>query len=241
MGGIFIWFNQKIGELRSRPNFKYLLSTFVLIGLLIICNIAFPATAGWPRLIWNIFGYLGLYIIFRFSGLKFEDIGLAPKYYKKGLLYTSVIILVISTLLISAYLIDSQIFHDQRYKQSLGTAFFAVVILLPLKTVFFEELAFRGLLPSLLFKSTTKRNTIFLSSLAFGLWHVSSSFRVGDYNFMGVNVPGFIFMLTAVSATSFAGYLFLQMRLRSKSLLAPIAVHWFINGSAIILASLSWS
>ncbi len=225
----------------SWPNSGYVIATVVLIVALIVSNIAFPATTGWERLIWNILGYLGLYFIFRRSGLTFADIGLAPKYIKRGFLYGLGAIAIISVLFVGGYLVDDQLFQDERYRQSIATALFAVMVLLPLKTVLFEEVAFRGMLPALLMKFKSRRFSIVVSSLAFGLWHVSSSLNVGDYNIAGIAIPGFAFILASVLATSVAGFLFLELRLRSRSLLAPIMVHWFINGAAIMLAAISWS
>jgi membrane protease YdiL (CAAX protease family) len=40
--------------------------------------------------------------------------------------------------------------------------------------------------------------------------------------------------------TSVAGLILGYLRYKSDSLLTPTIIHWFINGSALILAAISW-
>ena len=215
----------------------------VLIAALMVCNLVFIHTAGWLRLFWNLFGYISLFLIYKFAGLKLDDIGLSPKNFKSGLKYSAYLIALIAVVLVLVFIIDSKIFQDPRYHHALGSALYSSLVLLPLKTVFFEELAFRGFLLSLLFK--TKNNRMFAtiaSSLLFGLWHIGTAGKLSSQGIDGgatISSPLTIFGVFIV--TTLAGIVFCELRWRSKSLVAPIAVHWFINGIAIVLAALSWS
>lgn len=44
----------------------------------------------------------------------------------------------------------------------------------------------------------------------------------------------------AVVATALAGFVFTWLRRRSGSLLAPIALHWSLNGMGVLAAVLVW-
>ena len=47
-------------------------------------------------------------------------------------------------------------------------------------------------------------------------------------------------VLIAVAATAAAGFIFTWLRRRSGSLLAPIALHWSLNGMGALAAALVW-
>ncbi len=167
------------------------LALALLVVTLITCNLFFPSTTGWLRLFINSLGYFGLVACYLIANLKPSDIGLSKSNLKSGLKYGGFAMLAIAIAFLALFIIDKQAFKDPRYHHDLGTAFFAVFILLPLKTVIFEELAFRGIGLALLIK--VKNNKWFaslISSLAFGLWHVSSSLHIDKYNLGGgVVVP----------------------------------------------------
>jgi membrane protease YdiL (CAAX protease family) len=221
---------------------RHRLALGLLVVTLLICNLTFPNSTGWPRVFLNVFGYLGLLVCYLIAKIKPADIGLAKSSLKSGFKYGGLAMLAIAAVTFFIFLIDKQAFKDPRYHHNLGTALYSVVILLPLKTVIFEELAFRGIGLALLYK--IKANHWFasiVSSLAFGLWHVSSSVSINKYNLGGgLIIPKPLVVLSAVIATSIAGLILCELRWRSKSLLAPIMAHWSVNAFAIILASLSW-
>ena len=53
--------------------------------------------------------------------------------------------------------------------------------------------------------------------------------------------PGQIIgILVAVAATAGAGAVFTWLRRRSGSLLAPIALHWSVNGAGALAAAVIW-
>jgi membrane protease YdiL (CAAX protease family) len=109
-----------------------------------------------------------------------------------------------------------------------------VLVEIPLATVLFEELAFRGLLVALLERLTTPTRALVWQSLLFGLWHVPGAFG-GDAPLDGL--PGWVgrsaLVLGTVAATAVAGALFHLLRRRSSSLLAPALAHWATNGVAL--------
>lgn len=83
-------------------------------------------------------------------------------------------------------------------------------------------------------------------SLLFGLWHIASSLgltsnNVGFTRILGGGVPGMLAGIAlAVVATAAAGFVFTWLRRRSGSLIAPIALHWSLNGLGALAAALVW-
>ena len=214
-----------------------------LLALILLAgNLTFASSAGWARAVWQILGFAGLAAIYYFSRLKTSDIGLGRKNFVSGLKYSAWIILGIFAAMLLVFAVDPGAYKDPRYHHELSTALYSSLLILPLKTVIFEELAFRGILLGLLLKRTTRSWAIGVSSLMFGLWHVSSATNMHQVSFLGHRaLPSIVIVIPTVLITALAGVFFCELRLRSKSLVAPIAVHWFINGAAIVFAALSWT
>lgn len=219
---------------------KSALSLGLLALLLVVCNFAFAKSNGWSRWGWQVFSFIGLLSVFKLGGLTLADIGLDKSKVGSGFKYAAIAIVIILLAFLVAFLVQKSLFKDSRYEQSLRNAITASLFVVPLKTVLFEELAFRGIMPALL-KDLGSSSWIILlvSSISFGLWHiltapVTTSITSGKHSHL--LIVGAVFVATCV-----AGAVFYYLRQQSGSLIAPIAVHWFINGTAIILAALSWA
>jgi membrane protease YdiL (CAAX protease family) len=136
-------------------------------------------------------------------------------------------------------------FMNNRYATISG-AVVASMIIIPLQTVIPEELAFRGVLHGALNRAWGFRGVALAGSLLFGLWHVATSMgltssNVGFTRLLGGGVLGMLAGVTlAVIATAAAGFVFSWLRRRSGSLLAPIALHWSLNGMGALAAALVW-
>lgn len=221
---------------------KQRIAISVLIVTLIFCNVTLPTSTGWNRLWLNILGYAGLFTCYKIANLNLGEIGLSRKNIKSGLKYGLLSLFIIAVSFVIVFLFYGQLFKDPRYHNSFYDTFYAIFILLPLKTVLFEELAYRGIGLALLLK--IKENKLFavsISSIAFGIWHISSSIGVNGYNITdNFSVTKSLFVGASVLATTAAGFVLCELRFRSKSLLAPIIAHWSINAVALILATVSW-
>ena len=120
-------------------------------------------------------------------------------------------------------------------------ALWRVLVVIPLGTVLPEELAFRGLLLTLLGRRYGVLAGVLLSSGLFGLWHVVPSLGGGTTNatiasVVGADAAGMVVrVVVTVGFTSLAGVLLCWLRLRSGSLLAPILAHWTVNGLGVIV------
>jgi uncharacterized protein len=90
------------------------------------------------------------------------------------------------------------------------------------------------------------RGVAMAGSLLFGLWHIATSLgltssNVGFTRLFGGGVVGMLAGVTlAVIATATAGLVFSWLRRRSGSLIAPIALHWSLNGLGALAAALVW-
>ncbi len=210
---------------------------------LAIFNVAFILSSGWARLLWSSAGYLCLFAAYKTEKLSLESIGLARGSVKPALKYIFGVLALITFVMLLAFFVNEAAFKDTRYNQGLTAALYASAVLLPLKTVLFEEIAFRGILPALFLKFKHNRTyATVASSLLFGLWHVFLATKMGNYLLGGsLVIPNPFVVIGIFLATSVAGYIFCELRWRSGSLLVPIAAHWFINGFAMVLAALAWS
>ena len=125
---------------------------------------------------------------------------------------------------------------DPSTTHALATA----LLVIPLATVIPEELAFRGLLWGLLRREHGTTVATVVSSLLFGLWHVLPALGGGPANDAVIDVVGdgalgtTLRVLGTVLFTATAGVVFCELRRRSDSLLAPILLHWAVNGVGVI-------
>ena len=136
-------------------------------------------------------------------------------------------------------------FMNDHYATISG-ALLASMIVIPLQTVIPEELAFRGVLHGALDRAWGFRGVAAAGSLLFGMWHIATSFgltssNVGFTKLFGAGIFGMVAgVVMAVIATGAAGFVFTWLRRRSGSLIAPIALHWSLNGLGALAAALVW-
>ncbi len=110
------------------------------------------------------------------------------------------------------------------------------LVVIPLLTVVPEEFAFRGVLWGLVSRRSGRVAATAVSSVLFGLWHVLAALGGGAANESVTGVVGggtvgsILLVVGTVLFTTAAGVVFGVLRDRSDSLLAPIGLHWAVNG-----------
>jgi membrane protease YdiL (CAAX protease family) len=117
---------------------------------------------------------------------------------------------------------------------------YQVFFRIPFGTVILEETAFRGVLLGMLLRRTTVAWAVTGSCLLFGLWHVLPSIGIERTNPVledlfgsaGAVVP----VLGAVLGTAAAGAVFCWLRLRARSLVAPMMLHVATNSLGFFVA-----
>ena len=177
----------------------------------------------------------------RASGLTAADLGLArstwPAGLRVGLAWSGVVAAGYAVAYLTPPLADRvSALTDARWPEVLAEG----LLIIPLATVIPEELAFRGVLLALLCREHGSRAATGVSSALFGLWHILPALGGGAANAavvgaVGAGTGGTVARVTGtVLVTALAGVVFCVLRLRSRSLLAPILVHWAINGLGVL-------
>lgn len=181
--------------------------------------------------------YVLITALFFHSKVSLSDVGLGKGAFIRGFLVAIPFIITIVVGAVISSLLFPTLFQDSRYQQSLGAMLFMIAVTIPFLTVFIEELAFRGLLIGSLLKSVSSLQANTLSAVAFGLWHFFTAQAV-VVSFL--SIPNWLVVVAVLLATTTAGLFFGWLRLRSKSVVAPILVHWCINASGVLAAYIAW-
>ena len=152
---------------------------------------------------------------------------------------------VLSGLVVLGYVVAIRVpfmapaFDDDRTPDDLVSVLAKILLVIPLRTVLLEELAFRGVLWGWLARVRGERTATWGSALAFGLWHVPPALVVVEANdALTISSTGGATLVVGsiVVGTTAAGVLFAELRRRTRSLAAPAVLHWTVN-SAGTLAS----
>lgn len=234
-------------EADRRRGFHAYLDVAVVVVILVGTNLIAHFTTVWASIATVPIAALALVALTRRRGLGWAELGLSPKQWKTGSIYAlAAVAAVVTVVAIGALLpITRPFFMADRYATISG-ALVASMIVIPLQTVIPEELAFRGVLHGTLGRIYGARGVFAAGSLLFGLWHVASSLgltagNAGLSGFLGGGLFGQIVGIgLAVLATAAAGVVFTWLRRRSGSLIAPIALHWSLNGIGALAAALVW-
>ncbi|MGB6053477.1 MAG: CPBP family intramembrane glutamic endopeptidase, partial [Rhodococcus sp. (in: high G+C Gram-positive bacteria)] len=230
-----------------RRRFHAYLDVAIVVLVLVVSNLIAHFTTVWLSIATVPAAAIILLALTRRRGLGWAELGLSPRQWKTGSLYAlGAVGLVLTVVAIGALLpITRPFFMADRYA-TISAALVASMIVIPLQTVIPEELAFRGVLQGTLGRIYGARGVFAAGSLLFGLWHIASSMgltsgNAGLSNFLGGGVVGpVIGIAAAVVATAAAGLVFTWLRQRSGSLIAPIALHWSLNGIGALAAALVW-
>ncbi|WP_292989397.1 CPBP family intramembrane glutamic endopeptidase [Mycobacterium sp.] len=236
-----------LAQLSALHQFRIQVDVAVVIVVLALTNLIAHFTTPWASVVTVPVAAVGLVAWLRVTGLGWAELGLGREHWKSGAAYAlGAIVLVVAAIAVGAWLpLTRPMFMNHHYATISG-ALMASMIIIPLQTVIPEELAFRGVLHGTLNRAWGFRGVAVAGSLLFGLWHIATSLGLtySNVGFTRVLGGGFLGMLAgvvlAVIATAAAGFVFSWLRRRSGSLLAPIALHWSLNGLGALAAALVW-
>jgi membrane protease YdiL (CAAX protease family) len=217
------------------------------VTVVLMAAVAVAARFG-PAHTMLVIGPLGavlLLLLARSAGLNADDVGLGRRYVRRGLAYAALSATAVLAVYVLAVLYPAtrQAFLDERYRTGVGTAVLTAVVVVPLGTVLFEEVAFRGVLWGLVRRRSGPILATLASSGLFGLWHVLPSLRLNRVNPAVADLvgPGRAGQVAAVAGavvfTALAGGLLCELRRRSGSLLAPAGLHAAVNGFGVLVAA----
>jgi uncharacterized protein len=131
-------------------------------------------------------------------------------------------------------------FRDRRLSDvGPGEAAYHLTVRIPLATALAEELLFRGVLLALFRQRRSPTAAVLWTSLLFGAWHVLPTIDHYQGNPASDLVADpsrgrRLAVLATTLSTTGAGGVFAWLRLRSRSVLAPILAHAAVNVSAYL-------
>ncbi|MGO8967091.1 CPBP family intramembrane glutamic endopeptidase [Mycobacterium sp.] len=236
-----------VAQLSALHQFRIRVDVAVVVVVLTLTNLIAHFTTPWAGVVTVPVAAVALVAWLRINGLGWAELGLGRDHWKSGAAYAlAAVALVVAAIAVGALLpLTRPMFMNHHYA-TLSGALVASMIIIPLQTVIPEELAFRGVLHGALNRAWGFRGVALAGSLLFGLWHIATSLGLTSSNvgFTRMFGGGFVGMLAgvllAVVATAAAGFVFSWLRRRSGSLLAPIALHWSLNGLGALAAALVW-
>ena len=190
-------------------------------------------------------GALLMLLLARLAGLGAADLGLDRRSLPRGAAYALCCVAAVAVVYLAAAWLPAtrSAFLDERYRSGLGAAVRTALVVIPLGTVLFEEVAFRGVLWGLVRRGWGGVRATVVSAALFGCWHVLPSLRLNRVNPAVTDLvgPGPAGRAAAVAGavlfTAAAGVLLAELRRRSGSLLAPIGLHWAVNGLGVLAAA----
>ena len=177
------------------------------------------------------------------TGATRADLGLERQYLRPGVLYGGGAFgLVLLVLVVAAVIPATNGFlHDSRAQIDGGRLLFELGVPIVLLTAIPEELAFRGVLLGSALKLWGPWRASLITSVLFGLWHIAPTLGTmsdnHEFRSAAASIGGEVLLvLGAIAVTFAAGLVFCWLRLRSKSLIAPIMAHAATNGLALTVA-----
>jgi membrane protease YdiL (CAAX protease family) len=115
-----------------------------------------------------------------------------------------------------------------------------VLLRIPVGTVAWEEIAFRGVLRAALRRVLAEPVATAVGSAVFGLWHIRPTAEALAVNRLAAGRGARILAVSAVAAwTAGAGALMCLLRERSGSLAAPVLLHLAANGTGALASALA--
>jgi uncharacterized protein len=177
------------------------------------------------------------------SGLTLADLGLRRDRLRSGLSAGSAAAAPVVAAFALAALTPATrpLLDDQRVAGLNGRQLaYQVLLRIPVGTVAWEEIAFRGVFRAGLRRVLTEPAATVVASAVFGVWHIRPTAEALTVNRLAAGRGARITAVTAVAAgTAAAGALLSYLRERSGSLAAPILVHLAANCTAPLASTLA--
>lgn len=177
-----------------------------------------------------------LLAIARRSGLSWSDIGLGRDSLARGARWGAVAALLVTAGYVVVFVspFAEELLSDERTPDSVGAMLLKAFVVIPLRTVLLEEVAFRGVLWGMLYHQHSPATATAWSSVAFGLWHLPAAFLVIDSSdalsdATGSGAATAAAVVSIVVVTGLSGVVLAELRRRSGSLLAAAGLHAGMN------------
>ena len=177
------------------------------------------------------------------TGATLADLGLERQDLRSGVLYGAGAFGVVLLVLVVAAVIPTTngFLHDSRAQISGSRLLYELGVSILLLTAIPEEFAFRGVLLGSALRLWGPWRASLITSVLFGLWHILPTLHTMKDNravaVASASIAGQSLVVAgSVAVTFVAGLIFCWLRLRSRSLIAPIMAHVATNGLALTVA-----
>jgi len=177
------------------------------------------------------------------AGATRADLGLGRSDMRAGLRYGAgafgVVLLALT--LAAVVPVTNGFLHNSRAHIDSGRLLYAVGVSIVLLTAIPEEFAFRGVLLGSGLRLWGPWRASLITSALFGLWHIAPTLHTMSDNRAvsgaSASADGRVLLVVgSVAVTFVAGLVFCWLRLRSRSLIAPVLAHVATNGLALTAA-----
>jgi len=177
------------------------------------------------------------------AGAIWADLGLGRTDVGAGLRYGAGAVGIVLLALVIAAVIPTTngYLHDSRAQISGGRLLYELGVSIVLLTAIPEEFAFRGVLLGSALRLWGPWRASLITSVLFGLWHIEPTLHTMKDNRAVAGASAstggqVLVVLGAIAVTFVAGLVFCWLRLRSRSLIAPVMAHAALNGLALTVA-----
>ena len=173
------------------------------------------------------------------SGLTAADMGFGRAEWPPGWLGAGAAALVGAGWIVVATVPATRpVLNDKRITSLDGrTVAYQAVVRIPIGTVLWEEVAFRGVLQAALRRILPETAAIAATSAVFGVWHIRPTLQALRVNGLASDRGQAAARVAAgVAATAAGGALLSWLRARSGSLTAPVLVHLATNSGGQVAA-----
>ena len=197
----------------------------------------------WWHIPFNL-GILGVAVaIARHAGAGATDLGYRRDRLGRGLVVGGIVMGAIAAGILIGVALPStrEFFRDDRViERSTWVVLFDALIRIPIATAFYEETLFRGVLFGMFARRWAPLWAGLATSVLFGLWHILPTLDTLLTNPAGENIDSILEVTTAlvgsVVGLTLAGFVFLWLRLRANSTVAPVLAHIATNSFALLAA-----
>jgi membrane protease YdiL (CAAX protease family) len=197
----------------------------------------------WWHIPFNL-GILGVAVaIARHAGAGATDLGYRRDRLGRGLVVGGIVMGAIAAGILIGVALPStrEFFRDDRViERSTWVVLFDALIRIPIATAFYEETLFRGVLFGMFARRWAPLWAGLATSVLFGLWHILPTLDTLLTNPAGENIDSILEVTTAlvgsVVGLTLAGFVFLWLRLRANSTVAPVLAHIATNSLALLAA-----
>ncbi|WP_244524455.1 CPBP family intramembrane glutamic endopeptidase [Trujillonella endophytica] len=225
-----------VGSTRSR------VFAAAVVGVLLVWNnLVVPRVPDPAYVAVNVTAAAVLVALARWSGLSWADLGLSGRRVPAGLRWGGAAFALVAVVLAVAVVVPllRPLLTDARAAdRDAAEVAGEVLVRIPLGTVLWEEVAFRGVLLAALLRVLPQRRAVGVGAVVFGVWHVRPTISgVAANDLADAAWLRALAVLGVCLFTAAAGVVFSWLRLRSGSLLAPVLLHLATNTLGTVAAA----